>query len=315
MRRSKVLIWGTLALGLLLVAPLEAPSQPSASSECRIALSDDVDVPPHQVVGPGTALEATYTAQAIQGDWTVGTNVAAEHGRIQGQADDVELAEGDEREVVVRVRVADVPDGTYSVGIFASARCSSAEERERTIYGFEVTVAQTQPVGSLSDPQGDHVTRSEGESIDNADAADLTGIEATLAEGSARFQMSFAEPVPSLQEEASLRVGCYLDTFGTSTLLAPFEPRGFERLAQVSWHPDAASTRVADDRGETVSNPIDVALNDERTALVMEVSGLNWDRTAAWLCFAETERSSRTLLDIVPNDGGPFRGWLTSNSN
>lgn len=310
MRRPNALALVALALTALVSAMVAAPMGGTTSSDCRIALADDADVPAHQLTQPGEQIEATYTAQAVLGDWTVDTNVAAEHGRIQGRAPDVELTEGEEREIVVRVTIGDVPEGTYSIGIFSSATCTSADGSERTTYSFEVTVAPTRP-GDLSDPRGDHFARADRRSVTTTEAVDLTRVEASLDGASVRFRMSVADAVPSLGDDAPLRMGCYLDTVGSATLLEPFDPRGFERLARVSWHPDEARTRVTDNRDEPTTDPLNVRVNDERDALQMTIAGLDVDETSAWLCFAETDTGQHLLVDVVPNHGGPYRGWLS----
>lgn len=307
--RSRAL--ATASLVALVGTAIAVPLSGASSNGCRIAMSDDANVPAHQVVQPGKQIEATYTTQAVDGDWTVDTDVAAEHGRILGQATDVELSEGDEREIVVRFSIGDVPEGTYSIGIFSSATCTSGDGDKRTTYGFEVTVASTPP-GNVADPQDDHVAKADGRSAEGADAVDLTRAEATLDGATARFRLSVADAVPSLDKHAPLQIGCYLDTFGSATLLEPFDPRGFERFARVSWHSDEATTRVTDSRREPTSDRLNVQLSDERSVVKMAISGLNLSEADAWLCFAETDTGETALLDVVPNHGGPYRGWLSN---
>jgi len=308
-RRSKAR--ATAGLVALVSTAIVVPFSGASLGDCRIAMSDDANAPAHQVVQPGEQIEATYTARAVLGHWTVDTEVAAEHGRIQGQAPDVELSEGDEREIVVRFTIGDVPEGTYSIGIFSSATCTSGDGDERTTYGFEVTVASTRP-GDLADPQDDHVAKADGRSAEGADAVDLTRAAATLDGATARFRLSVADAVPSLDDDAPLRTGCYLDTVGSATLLEPFDPRGFERFARVSWHSDEATTRVTDSRREPTSDRLNVQLSDERDVVTMAISGLNLDEADAWLCFAATDTGETVLLDVVPNHGGPYRGWLSN---
>lgn len=312
MRRSKIWALTALVLSVLFIAPHAVPSWGTALTVCRLALSEEASVPDHQIVRPGDAIRATYAARAVAGDWAVRTSVAAEHGRIQGRAIDVDLSEGDQREVVVRFEIGDVPDGTYSIGIFVSARCRSADASARTTYSFQVTVARGQ-AGHLSDPPGDHVLKANGQSVASVDAVDLIQAEAMLDEDVARFRLSFADPLPEFGANAPLRVGCYLDTFGTATLLEPFDPRGFERRALVSWHADETSPRIEDLRGNPAANPLDVTLSDARDGLTMTIGDLDVDDAPAWLCFAETATDSGAVLDIVPNHGGPYRGWINAD--